>query len=168
MASNDLDDPVFSKPNSTDNGPIPSENRRKSLERHFTVDERRLTSTPAKKKVSSQGIPDPCLSTISGSKGGKEAEGHEQILSDSNQPGSLNIGTEVQNPQSSTRNLSGRVRNRFRSNQTQANAEKESNFRENYTQGLDFSKEIKWGMDPLQAVVLLQKVRTGINHLPSS
>ena len=32
----------------------------------------------------------------------------------------------------------------------------------------DFSKEVKWGMDPLQAVVLLQKVRTGINHLPSS
>ena len=41
------------------------------------------------------------------------------------------------------------------------NAGKESDFRQNYTEDLDFSKEVKWGMDPLQACVLLQKVRTG-------
>ena len=111
---------------------------------------RQQTSTPAKNS-STAALPIPALSTISSGKksekqsGRRQSSGKSSILENHD---SANLhGEDIEN------------RNQNLSHAIPGTSNFGANKRENYGQKLDFSREVKLGMDPLQACVLLTKVR---------
>ena len=136
LASNDQDS-VFVESKSDGQGHISPKGVPKSI--------RRLTSTPAKNS-STAAIPIPALSTISSGKKSEKQSGRHQSKEN---PNSADLhGEDIENR---TQNLSP---NKPIPGTSNFGAYK----RENYGPKLDFSREVKLGMDPLQACVLLVKV----------
>ena len=108
-----------------------------------------LTSTPAKNPLSRF---DTALSTISS---GKKSEKQSGLHRSKKNHDSADLhGEDIENR---TQNLSP---NKPIPGTSNFGAGK----RENYGQKLDFSREVKLGMDPLQACVLLTKVRFYVIH----
>ena len=135
LASNDQDS-VFVGSKSDGQGHISPKGVQKSI--------RGLTSTPAKNS-SIATLPIPALSTISSGKKSEKQSGRHQSKEN---PDSAELhGEDIENQ---TQNLSHAI-----PGTSNFGADK----RENYGQKLDFSREVKLGMDPLQACVLLTKVR---------
>ena len=135
MVSNDQDS-VFAEDKSDGQGHVSQKSSQKSIPR--------LTSTPVKIS-STAAIPGPALSTISSGKKSKKQSGRSpsEKIHDS-----ANLHDE--DIKNRTQNLSKTI-----SGPNNIDVGK----RENYGQELDFSREIKLGMDPLQACVLFTKVR---------
>ena len=137
LASNDQDS-VFVGSKSDGQGHISPKGVQKSI--------RGLTSTPAKNS-SIATLPIPALSTISSGKKSEKQSGLHQSKRDHD-----SADLHGENIENRTQNLSPKKPIPGTSN---FGAGK----RENYGQKLDFSREVKLGMDPLQACVLLTKVR---------
>ena len=137
LASNDQDS-VFVESKSVGQGHISPKGVQKFI--------RQLASTPAKNS-SIATLPIPALSTISSGKKSEKQSGRHQSKEN---PNSADLhGEDIENR---TQNLSP---NKPIPGTSNFGADK----RENYGQKLDFSREVKLGMDPLQACVLLTKVR---------
>ena len=141
LASNDQDS-VFVESKSDGQGHISPKGVQKSILRQ--------TSTPAKNSSTAAlpipGWKFPALSTISSGKKSEKQSGRHQ--SKKNHDSADLHGEDIENR---TQNLSP---NKPIPGTSNFGAGK----RENYGQKLDFSREVKLGMDPLQACVLLVKV----------
>ena len=104
-----------------------------------------MTSTPAKNS-STAAIIEPDYSTISSGKKSKNRDTrYQSSLAEENHVSADMHGANIE---TRTRNLS-----------KQSGPVNWAGKRENYGEELDFSREMELGMDPLQACVLLVKVR---------
>ena len=101
-----------------------------------------MTSTPAKNS-STAAIIDPDYSTISSGKKSKKRDSRYQA--EENHVSADMHGANIENRTQNLSKQSGPVNSAVK--------------RENYGEELDFSREMELGMDPLQACVLLVKVR---------